>query len=100
MEALVVFIPGITSIIIQKKTLCQNKIRVIYFCPNCVNFLREKAHFFYFSGGDGSLPPSSCAYAHKKKALLNKTSAVAKNTNMGIWVAVTSNQLFVKRFLN
>ena len=29
-------------------TLCTNKIRVIYFCPNCVNFLPENVHFFNF----------------------------------------------------
>ena len=34
-----IFIYGIISIIIQQNTLCTNKTRVIYFCPNCVNFL-------------------------------------------------------------
>ena len=39
----------LTSIIIQKNMLCANKISVIYFCPNCVNFLPENVHFlFYF----------------------------------------------------
>ena len=31
-----------------------------------------------------------------KKALLNKTPALTKSMNMGIWVAVTSNQLFLR----
>ena len=48
--------------------LCTNKIRVIYFCPNCVNFLPKNLYFVYFvyfiffiiiifggrRGGDGS----------------------------------------------
>ena len=40
------FICGIISIIVQKKTLCKNKIRAIYFCPNCVNFVLENAPIF------------------------------------------------------
>ena len=44
--------------------LCANKISVIYFCPNCVNFLPENVHFlfiylfiyFFFLGGDCPLP--------------------------------------------
>ena len=31
------------SITFKKNTLCTNKIRVIYFCPSCVNFLPEKS---------------------------------------------------------
>ena len=31
-----IFISGVMSIIIQKNTLCANKILVICFCPNCV----------------------------------------------------------------
>ena len=27
--------------------LCANKISVIYFCPNCVNFLPENVHFLF-----------------------------------------------------
>ena len=42
-----VFISGIISIIIQKNMLCTNKIRVIYFCPNCVNFLPKNLYFVY-----------------------------------------------------
>ena len=50
----------ISGIIIQKNRYV--KIRVIYFCPNCVKFLPENAHFFYFffcggGGGGGQLPP-------------------------------------------
>ena len=59
------FIPGVISIIIQKNKLCANKIRVIYFCPNCVNFLPENFLFFLFLGGrlpsPAPSPPSSCA---------------------------------------
>ena len=55
-----IFISGIISIIFQKNKLCTNKIRVIYFCPNCVNFLPEKVHFlifFFFFGGGRRLTP-------------------------------------------
>ena len=37
-----IFISGIISIIIQENTLGKNKLRVIYFCRNCVSFF---AHF-------------------------------------------------------
>ena len=48
--------------------LCTNKTRVIYFCPNCVNFLPENVLFFYFLGEVAAPPPpaqarASCAYA-------------------------------------
>ena len=33
---------------------------------------------------------------HREKTPSNKTSALAKSTNMEIWVAGTSNQLFVR----
>ena len=33
---------------------------------------------------------------HTVEAPSNKTLAITKSTNMGIWVAVTSNQLFVR----
>ena len=33
-------------------TLCTNEIHVIYFCPNCVNFLPENVQFLIFGGGD------------------------------------------------
>ena len=46
------------SIIIQKNTLCANKVGVIYFCQNCVNVLPENVHFlFLFFLGGGRLPP-------------------------------------------
>ena len=57
-----IFIFEIISIIIQKNTLCTNKFCVIYFCPNCVNFLTENANFFilfylfiffFLGGGEG-----------------------------------------------
>ena len=34
-----------------------------------------------------------------EKALPNKTTALTKSTNMGIWVVGTSNQLFIRGFL-
>ena len=52
--------------IIQKNTLCTNKIRVIYFCPNCVNLLPENVYLFiylfiylsnFFWGGRGDCTP-------------------------------------------
>ena len=52
------FISGIISIIIRKNTLCTNKIRMIYFCPSCVNFLPENVFFKNFFGGR-QLPPSA-----------------------------------------
>ena len=45
---------------------CSNRIRVIYFCPNCVNFLPENAHCKIFRGVDCPLPPCSCAYAQRR----------------------------------
>ena len=60
-----VFISGVIRIIIQKNTLCANKTRVIYFCPNCVNFLPWKRSFFFFWGGGLGvgrlLPPAPSA---------------------------------------
>ena len=35
---------------------------------------------------------------HKEKAPPNKTSALAKSTNMGIWIVGTLNQLFIRGF--
>ena len=37
---------------------------------------------------------------HKDKTPSNKTPAITKSTNMGIWDVGTSNQFFIKRFLN
>ena len=34
---------------------------------------------------------------HKEKAPSNKTPALTKSANMGIWVVGTSNQLFRRR---
>ena len=55
LEVSLIFISGIISIIIQKNTICTNKIRVIHFCPNFVFFLPENVHSFYFLGW--LLPP-------------------------------------------
>ena len=33
---------------------------------------------------------------HRVKALSNKTPALRKSTNMGIWVVGTLNQLFIR----
>ena len=33
---------------------------------------------------------------HREKAPSSKTPALAKTSNMGIWVIGTSNQLFIK----
>ena len=41
-----IFISGVINIIIQKNTLCTSKVLLIYFCPNCVNFLPENVQFF------------------------------------------------------
>ena len=35
---------------------------------------------------------------HREKAASNKTPALTKSTNMGIWVVGTSNQPFIKDF--
>ena len=32
---------------------CANKIRAIYFCPNCVSFFARKHSFFFWGGGSG-----------------------------------------------
>ena len=45
---------GVISIIIQKNMLCTNKIRVIYFCPNCVNVLAKSVHVLFLGR---QLPP-------------------------------------------
>ena len=39
-------ISEIKSIIIEKNMLCTNKIRVIYICPNCINFLPKNVYLF------------------------------------------------------
>ena len=33
---------------------------------------------------------------HREKAVSNKTPALTKSTNMGIWVVGTLNQLFIR----
>ena len=33
---------------------------------------------------------------HREKAPSNETPALTKSTNMGIWVADTTNQLFIR----
>ena len=33
---------------------------------------------------------------HREKTPSNKTPALAKSTNMGIWVVGTTNQLFIR----
>ena len=35
-------------------------------------------------------------FTHREKALPNKTPALAKSMNMGIWIVGTSNQLFIR----
>ena len=35
---------------------------------------------------------------HREKALSNETLALTKSTNKGIWVAGTTNQLFMRGF--
>ena len=58
-----IFISGIISIITHKNMLCTNKIRSIYFCPNCVNVLPENVYFW----GE-RLPPAStsmCDYGNR-----------------------------------
>ena len=52
-----IFISGVISIIFQKNKLYTNKIRAIYFCPNCINFVPENIHFLFFLGGAAALPP-------------------------------------------
>ena len=50
-----ILISGVISIIFQKNTLCTNKIRMIYFCTNFVNFLAENVFLFlifFFWGGE------------------------------------------------
>ena len=34
--------------------------------------------------------------SHREKAQSNETPPLAKSTNLGIWVVVTTNQLFIK----
>ena len=63
------FISGIIIIIIQKNMLCTNKICVIYFCSNCVNFLPEKVLFFYSS-------PSPCTYVFMSSICANLYTSV------------------------
>ena len=43
-----ILISRVVSIIFQKSKLCRYKIRVIYFCPNCVNFLPGNVHFLFW----------------------------------------------------
>ena len=45
-----IFISGVMSIIIQKNMLCANKIRMIYFCPNFVNFCHKTFFFLVLTG--------------------------------------------------
>ena len=60
-----IFIFGLISIIIQKNTLCTNKIRMIYFCPKKLFFLF--IHLFSFFGGGGGRYDWRC---FMKKAVL------------------------------
>ena len=57
LETSMIFIFWIISINHPEEcTLCTNKIRLIYFYPNCDNFLPENVHFF------SDFPPIPCAY--------------------------------------
>ena len=71
---------GIISIIMKKNTLCTNKICVIYFFPNCVNFLPEKVYF---------IAPPVCApmvvaiiIANKEKELQHMVDTLRSTRNM------------------
>ena len=68
-----IFISGVISIVIQKNTFCINENQVIYFCPNCVNFLSEKDHFFLFLFFFDCPPatPSSCAHDYTMENLVS-----------------------------
>ena len=71
------FISGIIRLkIIQKNTLSKNKICVIYFCPNCVNFFARKRSFFLGgrSGGKGS----PCAYMIQAKDIFEAMQNACK----------------------
>ena len=37
-------------------------------------------------------------YTHREKARSNKTPALRKSTNMGVWAVGTLNQLFIRGF--
>ena len=67
-----IFISGVISIVFQKNTLCKNKIRVIYFCRNCVNFCHNGLFIDFFGGDDCPSPcchPISCTYVQVNKGL-------------------------------
>ena len=52
---MMIFISGVIGIIILKITICTNKNRAIYFCPNDVIFY-SKILFFLFVLATASLP--------------------------------------------
>ena len=71
-----IFILGIINIIIQK-----NKFHVIYFCPNCVNFLPENANFYFlfiFLGGD--CPPAPPARVPMTALLFKGKSNIVRDS--------------------
>lgn len=54
----VISISEIISIITHKNMLCTNKIRAIYFCPNCVNVLPD-------GGATAPASTSLCPYGNR-----------------------------------
>ena len=61
-----IFISGVMSLIIQKNRLCSNKIRVIYFCKNCVSLFPKNIHFLNFYLKE-LLSPSTYPISRRKK---------------------------------
>ena len=59
-ETSMIFISGIITIIIQKNTLCSNKVCVIYFWPNCVNFWLKKFIIYFLRGAMVPSAPPLC----------------------------------------
>ena len=54
----------------------------------------SNSHFCYES--ESKFLRANIKDTHREKAPSNKTPALRKSTNVGIWVVGTSNQLFVR----
>ena len=55
-----------------------------------------KGIFLYVALYPRTYCTSTIKDTHREKALSNKTLALTKSTNMVVWVADTSNQLFIR----
>ena len=82
--------------------LCKNENK--FKCSKFQNIVRSKMKllrikftaFNYFCKKNSTPKYAPVKYTHREKAPSNKTPALTKSKNMGIWVVGTTNQLCIR----